>query len=83
MDVIVDRVAGLDVHKKTVMAAVRTPGADLAADVATELENVLRSQLIARSAEDVAGEARTEFAGSNRPHRDGLKWPHSRTRLFA
>jgi transposase len=26
MDVIVDRVAGLDVHKKTVMAAVRTPG---------------------------------------------------------
>lgn len=26
MDVIVDRCAGLDVHKKTVMAAVRTPG---------------------------------------------------------
>jgi len=26
MDVIVDRVAGLDVHQKTVMAAVRTPG---------------------------------------------------------
>ena len=26
MDVIVDRVAGLDVHQKSVMAAVRTPG---------------------------------------------------------
>jgi transposase len=29
MDVIVDRVAGLDVHQKTVMAAVRTPGSDV------------------------------------------------------
>lgn len=31
------------------------------------------------------GEAalKREFAGSNWPHRDGLKWPHSRTRLFA
>jgi transposase len=27
VDVIVERCAGLDVHKKTVMAAVRTPGA--------------------------------------------------------
>lgn len=26
MDVIVDRCAALDVHKRTVMAAVRTPG---------------------------------------------------------
>ena len=26
MDVIVERCAGVDVHKKTVMAAVRTPG---------------------------------------------------------
>jgi len=26
MDVIVERCAALDVHKKTVMAAVRTPG---------------------------------------------------------
>ena len=26
MDVIVDRCAGLDVHKKTVMATIRTPG---------------------------------------------------------
>lgn len=28
MDVIVERCAALDVHKQTVMAAVRTPGPD-------------------------------------------------------
>ena len=28
MEVMVDRVAGLDVHKETVMACVRTPGED-------------------------------------------------------
>ena len=28
MDVIVDRCAGLDVHKRTVVACVRTPGAE-------------------------------------------------------
>ena len=47
MDQIIDRVAGLDVHKATVVATVRTPGADGRRVSRTETFGTMTADLIA------------------------------------
>lgn len=43
MDLVVERCAGLDVHQDTVVACVRTPGADGSREVVTEPSGRVRS----------------------------------------